>query len=70
MLDRIVGRYECVEDNHCKFWEIEELSNGFYRAKWGKIGKPVPPKNVKDYPSSEILKKVAEKIRKGYEKVN
>ncbi len=66
----IAGRYECVGDGHCKFWEIEKLSSGKYRAKWGKIGYDIPPKNVKDYSLDEVEKVIKSKIRKGYEKVN
>jgi len=34
----MLGRYELDDADHSKFWTIEQMPNGIYRASWGKIG--------------------------------
>ena len=64
----ITGRYEFVEGTSCKFWEVEKVDDHTFRASWGRIGKEA--QSMKDYSASEIIKKIEEKTKKGYEKVS
>lgn len=62
------GRYEYRGGSKRKFWHIVyDLSTETYTASWGRIGKP--PKGTTDYTREETLKKIQEKLKKGYVKV-
>jgi len=66
-LEGLLGRYEYKDDKSDKFWRIEfNSSTGNYDVSWGKNGYPPPPKNNIAYTGAQAIKKVQEKIAKGY----
>lgn len=75
-LDFRLGRYECVENGHNKFWEclhFESSSQGLYHHKflirWGRIGAKKPQSMIViGYHQADV--KIREKERKGYKKIN
>ncbi len=65
-------RFELVDDKSSKFWEIEVGSDSF-TVVYGKIG-TAGTTQVKSFGSAEETEKaanklIAEKTKKGYEKV-
>ena len=67
MSNTMFGRYEFKEGGSRKFWHIVyDLTTQTCTASWGRIGNS--PQH-KQYSKSEALKKIKEKISKGYIKV-
>ena len=69
-MSSIFGRYECIdpENNHKKFWWIVlHQSKQKVLATWGRIGHQSP--SPKEYTIEEAQRKVREKLKKGYVKV-
>ena len=62
-----VLRFECKNEKSNKFWQVTDLKNGYWRAEWGRIGRP--PQGTKDYFEGEMRKLIAEKLGKGYVRV-
>ncbi len=62
----ITGRYENHEDGHNKCWVLIKTTKG-YAATWGKCGGTM--QGPKEYDEAEAEKVVAQKLKKGYEKV-
>lgn len=66
---KLVGRYECTENGSSKFWTLmkstEEADS--YACEWGRIGSP--PAGQKFMDGKTAIKKVNEKLAKGYRKV-
>lgn len=61
------GRYEYRGGSSKKFWHIVyDLSTETYTASWGRIGNS-PQSKV--YTRAQALKKIQEKLNKGYVKV-
>lgn len=54
--------------NHNKFYEMTDLGNGVFQARYGKIGDP--GQIVTYYPISEWERIYREKINKGYELIS
>ena len=67
----IYGRYELIDPtkNHRKFWHIVyDQSKQVCIATWGRIGNRSP--EPKEYTVAEAQKKIQQKLKKGYEKVD
>lgn len=64
-LDDVLGRYEYSDEKSNKFWVICRRGDG-YEALWGRIG--ASPQST-SYEEHQVLKKIREKIAKGYVKV-
>lgn len=62
-----VKRLEYTKDGHNKFYELITYENGTWAARYGKIGSQGV---MKEYPNSEYIKKLSEKLRKGYVEVS
>lgn len=59
----MIGRYEYTDAKSNKFWQLEESSDGLYRATWGRIG---ADGQSTEYDRGTAEKKVREKLAKGY----
>lgn len=59
-------------ENHNKFWYIEEHSDGIIKTTWGRVGnkESVSEKQFGDKASKEYDKLVKSKLKKGYTKLN
>jgi len=67
----IFGRYQMVNRaiNTNKFWWIVfDQSKQVCICTWGRIGNSSPP--PKEYTLAEAEKKIKQKLKKGYEKVD
>ena len=65
-----LGRYEYRDNNSDKYWHIiYDRTKQVYLAQWGKRSNP-SPQGQKEYSEAEVRKKVVEKQKKGYYKVN
>lgn len=53
-------------NNHNKFYDIDELDNGKFRVTYGRVG---AKGTIVEYPINEWNKKYKEKIRKGYKDI-
>ena len=64
-LDRMLGRYECVQDGHNKFWECLHVSgqgsSAVFCVRWGKIGAKKPQNQHVDFYTAQ--KRMDEKRR-------
>lgn len=58
---------ECQHKGNNKFYKMQELGNGFWRASYGRIG---TAGQSTEYPMSVWESKKNEKLRKGYVEVN
>jgi predicted DNA-binding WGR domain protein len=67
ILTTMLGRYEYKDGKSAKFWEIELMAGGNYRATYGRIGSAG---QSTDYDEITAIKKIREKISKGYLKVS
>lgn len=68
-IDLDLGRYEYIGGGSEKFWHIVyDKTNDVYLAKWGRIGNN--PGGQATYDEKQASKKIAEKKRKGYVKVD
>lgn len=64
-----LGRYEYEGGTSSKFWHvIFDMTTRRYLAQWGRIGRD--PQGQKEYSEAEVTKKIREKKKKGYQKVN
>ena len=62
-----LGRYEFVGGTSSKYWHIIlDATRSVYIAKWGRIGNA--PQGSKEYTYEEAMKKISQKIKKGYAK--
>jgi predicted DNA-binding WGR domain protein len=67
MVNTMFGRYEFRGDGSKKFWHIVfDMTSQTYTASWGRIGNSAQSKK---YSRAEAMKKIQEKIKKGYIKV-
>ena len=65
----MLGKYKYVGGTSDKFWHIiHDRSRNVCVAKWGRNGRP--PQGTKEYSMEQARKKVREKIKKGYVKVD
>jgi len=64
-----LGRYEYTKNGSNKFWQIKFLDIDKYEVSWGAIQYRNSGLNKNIINETEVYKKVAEKIRKGYKKV-
>jgi predicted DNA-binding WGR domain protein len=65
-----LGRYEYVGGSSNKYWHVvHDQNNNVYVATWGRIGNRNPG-GSKQYSAQEIRKKIIEKRKKGYVKVD
>jgi predicted DNA-binding WGR domain protein len=62
----IQGRYELIdeENNHKKFWSVEQMSGDSFEIRWGRIGTAGQGPQI--VTASEASKRIAEKTKKGY----
>jgi len=68
---KLLGRYEYIDPaaNSHKFWHIVlDKDKMVCHATWGRIGNNSPP--ATQYDIDKAAKKIKEKLRKGYVKVN
>jgi len=64
-LSSLLGRYEYTDEKSNKFWEcVYESELGTYTTSWGRIGSRGQSKV--GLTGKEALKKIQEKIAKGY----
>jgi predicted DNA-binding WGR domain protein len=65
-LKGLLGRYEYRDSASDKFWQISfDPDTGTYLTEWGKNGRP-PQDSKAGLNGKEALKKIQEKISKGY----
>lgn len=68
MIDNnLLGRYEYTEGNSYKFWTARLLRKDEYQAEWGSI--TARNTSTQDIDEKTALKRIKEKIKKGYVKV-
>lgn len=66
-LDGMLGRYEYKDERSDKFWQITyDVPSGTYTTEWGRNGRP-PQDSKPGLTGTEALKKIQEKIAKGYQ---
>ena len=68
-----LGRYECVDGKHNKFWECLKDGDhpGKYATRWGSNNQTKTKHNIKaDMSQGQVASKIAEKINKGYKLVH
>ena len=64
-----LGRYENVGGGSNKYWHVVyNKTTQCYVAQWGRIEKR-QPQGQKEYSEKEVIKKVREKLKKGYSSV-
>jgi poly [ADP-ribose] polymerase len=59
-----------IDNNNNKFWKIQELDNGDVVTTWGRVGDSGQSTRFSSLGSKGYDKKVKEKIRKGYKKLD
>ena len=60
---------ECIDENHCKRWKGYLFDNDTVETQWGRIDGPLQSKSFPNAGADFLEKKVAEKIKKGYQVV-
>ena len=65
-MGKTVRLIQVTENNNNKFYNMEELSDGSWKATWGRVGSAG---STKIYQSYEWNKKYNEKLSKGYSDV-
>lgn len=67
-IESYLGRYELKDETHNKFYEVVyDTANGWFCVFWGRIGSR--PQSQDGVTSIEMIKKVREKLSKGYRRV-
>lgn len=64
----MLGRYEYKDEKSDKFWTLSKQGDS-YETRWGKIGTAGSGQIHPAYEYSNLCKKAAEKLRKGYKLV-